>query len=79
MMDWINIKDKRPEPGKIVLLYSPVDGMGLGQLNPNKNFYWLYKKVNGDKTVYIATHWAEVEPPEKWQMTDGVERRKFIQ
>lgn len=65
-MKRININDRLPNEKQTVLVYSSIDGIGLGYLNNRITglWFWRYKRVNGSGVISHVTHWAEVEPPE---------------
>lgn len=74
-MNWIDINERLPAKDQVVLIYSPVDGLGLGQLSnaigSSKSWYWLYKSINESKRVEFPTHWAAVNPPNNANGADG--------
>lgn len=72
-MNWINVKNKLPEPDERVLVWMKYEGDSEFDWNdseldnpehshyiePNSQRGWLM----GSATNYIITHWARVAPP----------------
>jgi hypothetical protein len=73
-MEWINVRDRLPEPHKPVLLYFSVDDMAVAAYCPSfiqwgKQLNEVWVIDNGDEPsqiieLYRPTHWAIPEPPQ---------------
>lgn len=64
MNEWIDVRERLPESGHVVLYYSP-DLVRIGYLF-NGIWYKYHSEMANDPPVFTeVTHWAELPEPPK--------------
>lgn len=64
-MKWISVKDKLPELGEKVLVYTTGNNMYTGWIN-SENTFTVVSGSHGFVDSYTVTHWMPLpEPPQE--------------
>lgn len=67
MIKWTSVKDGLPSEGETALVFSPVDGIGLGIRTSvgfcKSGWVWVHKVVNGGRVIDCVTHYAKINLP----------------